>query len=73
MVKATRRPRDVTTGHVRVSRERKDYKDGNAACLSISAVSSFDGTKWRLVPVDGTKAHVGNGGKVPLILTLILQ
>ena len=70
MVKATRRPRDVTTGHVRVSRERKDYKVGSTACLSASAVPSLDGCQ--MVPVDGTKAHVGNSGKVPLILTLIV-
>ena len=37
-VKATRHPRDVTTGHVHVSRERKDYKDGSTACLSVRAV-----------------------------------
>ena len=71
MVKATRRPRDVTAGHVRVCSERKNYKDGSSARLSAPR-HHLTVIKWRLVPVDGTKAHVGRGGKVPLILTVTL-
>jgi len=72
MVKATRRPCDVTTGHVRVSFERKDYKDGSSASLVPVSCHHLTVMKWHHVPVYGTKAHVGNSSKVPLILTLTL-
>jgi hypothetical protein len=44
-VKASRRPPDVTTGHVPVSRERKDQKKGSTACLTCCQCRVIS---WRL-------------------------